>query len=51
MKQLFNARERNTDEWTDILKATDPLFRLNRITCSPGSALSIIEAIWEGPTS
>ena len=47
MKQNFNSRERDADDWTDLLGSADPRFKLKSIKCSPGSILSIIEVIWE----
>ncbi|KAI1407126.1 S-adenosyl-L-methionine-dependent methyltransferase [Hypoxylon sp. FL1857] len=50
MKMNFNSKERDADEWAALLKAADPRLRLGRITCSPGSILSVIEAVWEENT-
>ena len=46
MKQFFNSKERDAEEWKALFAAADPRFQIRRITCSPGSVLSVIEAIW-----
>jgi hypothetical protein len=48
MKSLFNSLERDADGWVKLLQAADPRFKLHRVTCSPGSILAVIEAVWEG---
>ena len=47
MKQNFNSRERDADDWADLLRVADPRFKLKGIKCSPGSILSVIEIVWE----
>lgn len=47
MKQQFNSKERDADEWAELLRAADARFKLKKIKASPGSLLSVIEAIWE----
>lgn len=53
MKHEFNSKERDADDWAELLRASDVRFKLKRIKCSPGSILSVIEATWEDepPTS
>jgi hypothetical protein len=46
MKQLFNSKERDEREWKALFAAADPRFEISRITCSLGSVLSVIEAVW-----
>jgi len=46
MKQLFNSKERDAKEWKALFSAADPRFQLQRIICSPGSILAVIEATW-----
>lgn len=46
MKQNFNSRERDADDWAELFGKADTRFKLKRITCSPGSILSVIEIIW-----
>ncbi|KAF2176818.1 S-adenosyl-L-methionine-dependent methyltransferase [Zopfia rhizophila CBS 207.26] len=48
MKSMFNSLERDADGWAKLFQAADHRFKLNRITCSPGSILAVIEALWEG---
>lgn len=47
MKQNFNSRERDADDWDQLLRFCDPRFKLKSIKCSPGSILSVIEVVWE----
>ncbi|KAI1426292.1 putative O-methyltransferase [Xylaria sp. FL1777] len=47
MKTMFNSRERDADAWAELLRRADPHFSLRRISCSPGSLLSVIEVGWE----
>lgn len=48
MKQAFNAKERDAEEWTNLFAAADPHFKITRIGTSPGSLLAVIEATWTG---
>ena len=50
MKQNFNGKERDADDWAKLFKVADPCFRLTRIKTPSYSMLSIIEATWDGPT-
>ncbi|MCJ1316072.1 hypothetical protein MMC15_001392 [Xylographa vitiligo] len=47
MKQLFNAKERDKDDWIQLFRAADPRFQLVQITKPELSELSIIEFRWE----
>ena len=47
MKQNFNSKERDADEWAELLQNSDPRFKLKGIRCSPGSILSVLEIVWE----
>ena len=47
MKAKFNSKERDADDWAALFKAADPRFKVRRVSCSPGSILSIIEAVWQ----
>lgn len=47
MKQNFNSRERDVDDWVELLRVADPRFNLKSIKCSSGSILSVIEVIWD----
>ncbi|KAL8788074.1 MAG: hypothetical protein Q9195_007488 [Heterodermia aff. obscurata] len=50
MKQNFNSKERDANDWTGLLRDSDHRFKLGSIRCSPGSILSIIEVVWEEPS-
>ncbi|KAF3763274.1 S-adenosyl-L-methionine-dependent methyltransferase [Cryphonectria parasitica EP155] len=51
MVSLFNARERTADEWKLLLVNADPRFVMKGVTQPKGSALAIIEVIWDGGSS
>ena len=44
MIQTFNAKEREEDEWTDLLTRADPRLRVRAIERPAGSELSVIVA-------
>jgi hypothetical protein len=46
MLHNFNGKERDLQEWKDLFESADPRFRVNGVNKSPGSALSVLEAIW-----
>lgn len=48
MKQNFNGKERDADDWAKLFLATDERFKIVGIKTPPKSLLSIIEARWEG---
>ena len=48
MLALFNAGERDSDDWVDLFNRADPRFQLVNIRTPKGSNLSIIEVIWAG---
>lgn len=47
MLTLTNAKERDADQWNDLMKATDPRLQIKSITLPPGSAMAIIEVVLE----
>lgn len=47
MKAVFNAKERNLDDWAKLFRNADPGFELLGAKKSPKSQLSIIEARWK----
>ena len=49
MKQNFNGKERDKDDWLALIQSADPRFRLSNVKSPAGSLLSIIECVWEGP--
>jgi hypothetical protein len=48
MKQNMNGKEREANEWIELIKAVDPGLKIMKITTPPGSLLSIIEVKWVG---
>ncbi|GAB1191677.1 hypothetical protein APSETT444_000859 [Aspergillus pseudonomiae] len=46
MMTLFNAQERDADEWRDLLERADPRFTFAGIHQAEGSQLALIEAVW-----
>ena len=47
MKAKFNSKERSADDWKALFEAVDRRFKVQRIKCTPGSILSVIEAVWQ----
>jgi 6-hydroxytryprostatin B O-methyltransferase len=45
MMTLFNARERNMDEWEMIVKAADSRLKIKNVVTPPGSVLSVLELV------
>ncbi|KAL2756633.1 hypothetical protein ACRALDRAFT_1080807 [Sodiomyces alcalophilus JCM 7366] len=48
MAAVFNARERMVSEWRELFSSTDARFVLNQVIEPKGSALGILEFLWEG---
>ncbi|THC88441.1 hypothetical protein EYZ11_012113 [Aspergillus tanneri] len=48
MMSVFNARERDADEWRDLFHRADPRFRFVGIRQPQGSHLALIEVEWSG---
>jgi len=48
MLQLLNARQRELNEWRDLLSRADARFVLEGAWLPEGGSLSIIEGRWEG---
>lgn len=46
MASIFNAKERTVAEWRELLAAADPRFALKNVTEPKGSALAILEIVW-----
>jgi len=47
MKSCLNGRERDADDWAQLLEKSDSRFRFQGVKSVPGSRFSVIEAIWE----
>ena len=50
MLSFFNSRERERDDWKRIYQEVDKRFRFVDAWVPEGSALGIIEAVWEAET-
>jgi hypothetical protein len=48
MLQLFNGKERDLQEWQDLLEMADLRFHFRNVSKPAGSALSVMEAVWTG---
>ena len=47
MKEMFNAKERDINDWTRLLGDADPRFRFQQVIQPPGSQLQLLEVSWE----
>lgn len=45
MLLLFNAKERDYDQWNELFKAADPRLRIKNVVTPPGSIMSFIEVV------
>ncbi|KAI9667914.1 MAG: hypothetical protein M1821_000734 [Bathelium mastoideum] len=43
MKHFFNSKERDAEEWAQLLASVDPRLKIYKIISPPGSLMSIIE--------
>lgn len=48
MLTLQNGREREMDDWKQLLKRADERFNLTTAIAPEKSAIGVIEVIWEG---
>ncbi|KAM5467369.1 hypothetical protein MauCBS54593_005337 [Microsporum audouinii] len=48
MAYTFNARERTLADWKALFVAADPAFVLKKVVDPPGSAMGLLEFVWEG---
>lgn len=48
MAYIFNARERTLADWMAVFERADPGFVLRSVIEPEGSALGILEFVWEG---
>ena len=46
MLTLFNAREREEDDWRALFEQADPRFKVVRVSSAPGGGSGVIEAVW-----
>jgi hypothetical protein len=47
MLQLLNARERDEEQWKELVEKADPRFRWVGVRRFEGSALAVMEVRWE----
>ena len=48
MLATSNSQERDQDDWEELLRATDPKFKLEEVRRVPEAKLDVIIALWEG---
>jgi hypothetical protein len=48
MKECFNAKERDINDWTALLRKADERFIIDEVKRPEGSQLGIIDVKWEG---
>jgi hypothetical protein len=46
MKEMFNSKERNIEDWTTLLNQADERFHIKEVKRPQGSALQIIDLEW-----
>ena len=51
MLAMANSKERDRQDWIELLKEADPRFKLIGIQTPPKSELSMVEVIWEGASA
>lgn len=42
-----NAKERDLEEWKNLLATADSRFRLNEVRQNEGSILALLDIVWE----
>ncbi len=47
MLEIGNAKERDLDEWKDLLDEADARLKFRNMYQPPGSTLAILEAVWD----
>ncbi|KAI1123475.1 S-adenosyl-L-methionine-dependent methyltransferase [Nemania abortiva] len=50
MTSIQNARERELDDWRNLLRSADEGFEFQEAICPPGSFNALLVAVWKGPT-
>jgi hypothetical protein len=48
MLELFNAKERERNDWSRLFQEADPRFRFEGARAVAGADLSFICAVWQG---
>ena len=49
MLAMANAKERDRNDWIQLLKDTDPRFVFKNVRTPPRSNLSTVEVVWDVP--
>jgi 6-hydroxytryprostatin B O-methyltransferase len=47
MRQTFNSKERELDDWTALFAAVDPMLRIVAVVQPPGSVMAVMEVARE----
>ena len=51
MKEIFNAKERDLNDWIHLFERADLRFKFLGVKKPPASQLAIIEVSWAGATA
>lgn len=51
MMGMANSKERDLNDWIELLKEADPGFVLKGVKTPPNSELTTVAVVWEGPVS
>lgn len=51
MMGMANSKERDLNDWFELLKEADPGFVLKNVKTPPNSELTTVAVVWEGPAS
>lgn len=51
MMGMANSKERDLNDWIELLKEADPGFVLKGVKTPPNSELTTVAVVWEGPAS
>ena len=51
MMGMANSKERDLNDWIELLKEADSRFVLKSVKTPPKSELTTIAVVWEGPAS
>ena len=47
MLEIYNAKERELDEWKTLFEQADKRFKFKGMTQPSGSRLALLETIWD----
>lgn len=51
MLVLANSKERDQNDWIELLREADAGFVFKAVITPPKSELAVVEAVWEGPSA